>query len=68
MSLNKENVRVCDDRIDDSDDDLFAAVPDLEYLKNNSLCNIQSNMKGNASQVRSTGQFKHKQHSNKIPD
>ena len=44
MSLNKENIALRDDRIDDSDDDLFAALPDNEYLKTNSLCNLECNM------------------------
>ena len=53
MSLNKENVTVMDNRIDDSDDDLFAALSDIEYLKNTSLCNIQCNIvKGHDGQVR----------------
>ena len=43
MPLNKEGIGPGIDRIDDSADDLFSALPEIENMKSNSLCTKQLN-------------------------
>ena len=53
MPLNKEGIGPGIDRIEDSDDDLFSALPELENTKSNSLCAKKlNNVAGDFLKVR----------------